>query len=613
MAQQSLNSLTPTLLEALDRMTNNDLKSLLDLLPAKQKPTRKAELIAAIEAHLDGENLRALWERLDKTQRLAVAETMYSAQGVFEAERFRAKYGTFPIFGTKENPRSYQETPSPLRLFLYRDGRYGAGNLSVPGDLARRLRPFAPKPAAAALPCVDELPDCFEWIEKATSQQIPFIRRDTEREALAELGIVLRLVDLGKIAVSDKTWLPGASALRELSAVLVGGDFYPPGAKSPEGWEEEIGPVKAYAWPLLLQGAGLAELHGKKLALTKAGRAALSKPAAETLRGLWQRWLKAKPFDEFNRVDAIKGQQGKGKRSMTAPASRRAVVAEALAQCPAGAWVRLDDFSRHMQAAGYDLEITRGPWELYITDSNYGSLGHAGFHDWHILQKRYLACLLFEYAATLGMIDLAYAEPWEAPCDFGDLWGTDDMSFLSRYDGLLWFRLNPLGNFCLGLTDNYQPESLEAKATLAVLPSLQVKVVAGALSTEEALFLEAWAGQEGEGLWRLDRGKILGAVENGRPVTELLDFLEARDAQGLPDIVEGFLATTGRNAAALKNTGPVLLIECADAAIAELIAAHGQTQSLCQRAGPRHLTVKIDSEERFRNAVNGLGYGMPKV
>lgn len=612
MAQQTLDSPIPTVREALDRMTVSDLKSLLDLLPVSQRPARKAELIAAIEAHLDGENLRVLWERLDKTQRLAVAETLYSPRGLFEAGRFRAKYGALPIFRTRENPRSYHETLSPLGLFLYRDGRYGAGDFSIPVDLADRLRPFVPKPAKALLPCLDELPDCFEWIEKATPRQISFVRRDTAREALVEVGVLLRLVDLGKIAVSDKTGLPGVSALRELSAVLVGSDFYPPGTKSPLVWEEEVGPIKAYAWPLLAQGSGLAELHGKKLALTKAGRAALAKPAAETLRGIWQRWLKAKPFDEFNRVDAIKGQQGKGKRSMTAPASRRGVVAEALGQCPVGAWIKFDDFSRHTQAAGHRFEVTREPWDLYIGDANYGSLGHAGYHDWHILQKRYMACLLFEYAGTLGMIDLAYAEPWEVPGDFRDLWGTDDISFLSRYDGLLWFRLNPLGAYCLGLADGYQPEPLEAKATLAVLPSLQVKVVAGTLSTEEALFMEAWVEQEDAGLWRLDRGKILNAVENGRRAAELRDFLQARDPQGLPDPVEGFLAATGRNASALRNTGPVLLVECADTAIAELIASHTQTQSLCQRAGPKHLAVKPEAEERFRKAVNELGYGMPK-
>lgn len=642
MAQHTEYSLIPSLKATLEQLNVDGLKALLELLPTGGKPTRKAELVAAIEEQLNSENLRAIWERLDPTQKLAVAEVLYADPPVFNGQRFRAKYGQDPVFDAKKDRYGYGQFPSLLRLFLYREGRYGGVGLGIPADLARRLLAFVPKPAAPSLPFLDEPPEHFERIDeeyewqegdegitlvtrggvyrapkkkpKVTSnlRQIPLTRRDTEREALAEAGIVLRLVDLGKLSVSEKTFLPGSAALREVAAILVGGDFYRPGAKDPDGLDE-IGPFKAYAWPLLLQAGGLAELHGKKLALTKTGRAALGKPAAEILRVLWQRWLKNKSFDEFNRVDAIKGQQGKGKRTMTAPAGRRDVIANALRQCAVGAWVKLEDFSRHMQASALDFAVTREPWDLYIGDSNYGNLGHDGYHGWNILQKRYLACLLFEYAATLGLIDLAYVEPWEAIRDFSDMWGTDDLSFLSRYDGLIWFRVNPLGAYCLGLADTYQPSAPVAQAALTVLPSLQIKLARGALSTEEALFLETWAVQEEEGLWRLDQLKTLAAVENGQRVEVLKDFLETRDPQGLPDTVEGLLATSARKGTALKNTGPVLLIECFDDELAELIAGHEQTRSLCQKAGLRHLAVKPEHEQRFRKAVNVLGYGMPKA
>jgi hypothetical protein len=61
------------------------------------------------------------------------------------------------------------------------------------------------------------------------------------------------------------------------------------------------------------------------------------------------------------------------------------------------------------------------------------------------LQLRYLLCFLFEYVAALGIIDVAYIEPNGARNDFRNLWGADDLEFLSRYDGLVYFRLTPLG------------------------------------------------------------------------------------------------------------------------------------------------------------------------
>ncbi|MGR9108305.1 MAG: hypothetical protein ACU843_15400 [Gammaproteobacteria bacterium] len=643
MNQTDRLSTLPRLSLALDILTGDDLKQLLKLLPADRKPTRKAELIAAVEEHLTGIHLEALWERLDETQRLAVAETIYNTSGNFQARRFGAKYGRLPIFGTKDNPRSYLELPSLLRLFLYRDNRYGDINLTVPEDLAERLRDFVPKPPPPTLPFREELPEYFDPSEyrdglqgdsdstlrehgavfTASTEQspldpdsrpgIPLVCRATERDALVEMAIVLRLIDSGKLAVSEKTLLPGKAALRQLAGLLPAGDYYPPEACSPEDPKAEIGAIKPFAWPLLVQAAGFAELHGQKLALTQSGRTALARSPADSLRGIWQRWMKTRKFDEFNRIDNIKGQHGKAKRSMTSPAERRAKIVEALCRCPPGVWIRLEDFSRYMQADGHDFEITRDPYSLYIGDSNYGSLAYGGAHRWSILQKRYLCCVLFEYAATLGLIDVAYVEPWEGPFDYRDLWAAEWIPFLSRYDGLCWFRLNPLGAFCLGLATEYRPSTRGIQSALRVLPNQEIRVVSEALSTEEILFLEVWANQEDEKLWRLDQGKILKSVENGRDIAELRNFLGSRDSQELPELVEGVLATTARKAKALKNVGTVFLIECADEAIAEQIAQHPVTRSLCQSAGPGHLVVRIESEERFRKAVNGLGFGMPKV
>ena len=626
MAKEYEIQVIPTVQAALDQLTVDILKGLLNLLPCESKATRKADIVSVIAQHLQGEKLKALWETLDETQKQAVAETIYSEDGFYNGSRFQAKYGISPVFGTKTDGWS-QAKPTVLRLLIHPVAHYG-GIGCVPEDLRKLLTKFVVKPLAAVLPMVEELPDCFEredtphrWqnggdsmtVQKSqvNTVQIPLVQRDTEGDALAEAVIMLRLVDQGKIAVSDKTNLPGTVVLRELGNALSRGDYYPPSATSPDG-EDGIGQIKAFAWPLLIQSAGLVELHGKKLALTKTGRNAIGKNGSEIVRGIWQRWVKGKQFDEFNRIDTIKGQTGKGKRSMTAATSRRVVIEKALRQCPQGAWIKFDDFSRYLKASGHDFEITSEPWSLYIADSNYGSLGHAGFHSWAILQKRYLACLLFEYAATLGLVDIAYVDPWEATCDFSHLWGIDDLNFLSRYDGLVYFRLNPLGAFCLGLADKYQPTRLETKTLLQVLPNLHISVVSEGLSLEESLFLDTWAERSSGTFWRLDRSKILQAIERGQRIAELRDFLAARDGQGLPVAVESFLNTTVRQAEALKSIGTVLLIECADDDVAELIARHEQTKSLCQWVGPRRLAVKLDAEERFRQAVRDLGYGIAR-
>jgi hypothetical protein len=625
-----------SLADALSILTVDDLRPRVSLLKSSEEPKRKADFIAVLEKHLEGERLQTLWERLDDLQQKAVSEAIYAPDGVFDRTKFQAKYGELPNFGTETRSGwSSRVTPSLLRLFIYSEARYQDTASVVPTELQQRLLKFVPAPAAPALDSLDELPESHVWEEKrysladdddgilvvmrgrrlyqmprkppkeeVTIHHIPIVKRNMERAGCQDLQTVLRLVDRGKMTVSDKTLQPSAATVKEIAAVLRDGDFFD---------DPDIGPMRAFAWPILLQAGRLAELQGRKLALTRTGRKALSTPPAEILRSVWQYWLKSTMLDEFNRVDEIKGQRGKGKRAMTALPGRRAVVADALAACPVGNWVSFDAFSRFMQAGSFNFEVTRGPWQLYIADANYGNLGDSGYHDWHILQDRYLLCLLFEYTATLGLIDVAYIDPHNARLNFRDLWGADDLDFLSRYDGLLYFRLNPLGAFCMGITADYIPSALEARGALTVMPNLQIQSTGDALSPDECLLLDTYAERESDDVWRLSRDKALAAVENGHHIAELQAFLALRDKQPLPDTVESFIITTDRQAKALIHKGMALLIECANAEVAEQVARHDITKALCQRAGERYLVVQANAEESFRKALHMLGYGMPKV
>ncbi|MDE0716051.1 MAG: hypothetical protein OXI10_14480 [Gammaproteobacteria bacterium] len=335
-------------------------------------------------------------------------------------------------------------------------------------------------------------------------------------------------------------------------------------------------------------------------------------PPAETLRLLWERWTWNSVLDEFSRIDVISGQhRGKGRKAMTSAASRRPAVAGALKRCPVGRWVRFDEFSRFMRADGYVFEVTRDPWKLYVAEAYYGSLGDPTSHRWEMLQGRYILCLLFEYAATLGMVDVAYTRPEDAPADFLGLWASESLDFLSRYDGLAYFRLNPLGAYCLGIEGKYEPGTPPECTPLKVFPDLRL-CADGTMSPAERLALETWSNTEADGVWRLDPAKALVAIEGGHDAESLRDFLTERDDQPLPEKVEGFLRRAQRGGAALRECGRALLVECASEEIAARLAADERVSKLCMPAGKRHLAVKKKSEEAFRKAVRELGYGMPR-
>lgn len=602
MAGTSLAMTMNTLNEALTSKTVDELKALTTLLPHLAPLGRKGELVAALQGALEGSALRAIWDRLDKLQGLAVAECLAAPGGLFDSRRFGAKYGVLPAFSVTgtDKRRPSASVPTALSLFLHRD-RLG---YKLPADLGLHLRGFVPPPAAAGLPVLPSLP--------ASIGDSPLTLRCTEREALVDLPVLLRLVDQGKLQVSDKTSQASSSTLRLLADTLSGGDFYD-AAAAVHPSAQDIGAIKAFAWPLLLQCAGLMQRNGSKSALSPAGRKALSAAPAELLRTAWQKWLKGGLLDEFSRIDIIKGQKSKG-RVMTAVAPRREAIADALQDCPLGEWVAVDDFCRYMQAADFGFEVAHDPWKLYLGDPQYGSLGYGGSNGWDILQQRYLLCLLFEYAAVLGIVDVAFVPPGQVPGrqDFGDLWGADQLDFLSRYDGLVYFRLTALGAFCLGQSPSYSPAPAQPSqsAGLAVQPDLTVNVLRGRLAAEEQLVMETWAQPVGAAAWLLDRQKALAAVERGHDANALGDFLRQRDDQPLPEPVAAFIRAAQKRGTALRALGPALLIECIDAEIAARIAAHPETASLCALAGERRLVVRTEHEARFRAALRVVGFGL---
>jgi hypothetical protein len=332
---------------------------------------------------------------------------------------------------------------------------------------------------------------------------------------------------------------------------------------------------------------------------------------AKTLKAIWKKWLKTTLLDELRRTESIKGQTGKAKRSLTAVSGRRSQIAAALAQCPVGTWINYDDLKRYMIASNQTFEVSRNPESLYLSQAGYGNLYEAG-GSWSILQDAYMKCFLFEYAATLGLLNVAYITPYDAPRDdFDSFWGADDLSFLSRYDGLLAVQLTPLGAFCLGLDEDYTPAPLTTESTLRVLPNLDIVMTGSPLNPAEHLMMETFTQPTSDAVWKLNREVALKAVEAGHSLQEFHDFLRQASADALPRTVEQFFADCHSRSESLQDQGMARLIECADATLAAQIAHDSRTKKYCQLAGERHLVVVLDQETRFRNGLGKLGYSLP--
>ncbi len=598
----------PTLKLALTEYMTVDQIRPLAALTGEKLPTTKLDLAAVILRHLEGERLQKVWQGLDELQRAAVAEVVHSPSAQFVAGRFRAKYGRDPDWGSADK---YGNNSNPSRLCFF----FCRKSL-MPADLKERLKAFVPAPGKVKIAVLEHLPPAYDrpfrrWNAELKTREegteaVSLAVHETERTAQRELLSVLRLVDAGKVAVSDKSRRASASTIAAIAAILDGGDYYPYLPPTDKWSDENAGPIRAFAWPMLIQAGGLAQLSGLRLQLTKAGRKALSEPAAGTIRALWMKWLNTTILDELSRVECVKGQTGKGKRGLTAVSSRREAIDVSLSECPAGVWIPTDEFIRFMRASGDDFEVARDAWHLYIGEMQYGSLGYEGCD--RVLNQRYIFSLLLEYAATLGIIDVALIPPAGARDDYHKLWGTDELAFFSRYDGLMYFRITPLGAYCLDVESDYRAAPIEVKPVLRVLPNLEIAAIGADLEPGDRLALNAYATSVSDLVWRLEAGKLLAAIEEGRSVEEIREFLAARSGVAIPDTVARLLEDVAERSTKVHDRGLARLIECADPALAALIANDTRTRKLCVRAGERHLVVEASAEAAFRRALRDSGY-----
>jgi hypothetical protein len=424
--------------------------------------------------------------------------------------------------------------------------------------------------------------------------------RLTEQEAQLNLRTVLELCAAGELRCSEKTSRPSAATVRTVEEHLAHRDFY------------RDDPIASFSWPLLIQAGGLATIEGGRLRLTPKGRTALRKPPAEVIHQLWQRWLTHAVIDEFSRIEGIKGQRARN--VLTSAKTRRQTVATALTHCPPDEWIGVDALFTTMRRGNMSPTIARGEralWKLYLLDAQYGSLGYDGFHAWEILEGRYTLAVLFEYAGTLGLLDLDYVHPSGAREDFRENWGGDDLDTLSRYDGLQAIRLTALGRYALGLNDTYQPPASKTETQpLKVLPTLDV-VATGIVSAGDQLLLSAYAEHTADRVWTISAASLLAAINTGRDLKDFATFLAQRTEHELPGSLRTLINDVTRRATQLTDLGYARVIECADPALTALLTRDRALHSLCRPLGDRHLAVALDQELKFRKALLKLGYVLP--
>lgn len=591
----------------LESLTVDILKKLSRLIDLPKTLTRKDDLIRELARKVETD-LPGILRRMPENERLLLAEAAYH-QGHIDPQVFSAKY-SLPC----SLPDRWMEADKTgLTALMFQQTLLGI--YEIPKELAQTLRGLLPQPKPAGITIVDPLPPFYHPPKRydyhPDKPPRPIQVYEGEKPFFSELRRVLRVVQTGKVKVTDKGRRPTNSAVRLLSAALDSPDFnLEPPLEKTNPYEDKAGAVRAHAWGVLVQQCGWAKPRAGSLILTEAGKQMLNGADIDRYKAGAEAFFQNDDFDEINRIEHIRGQSGKARRYMTSPSDRKIPIVDSMALWPVNQWVSLEEAYRFVLASGNAFEITDHPYHLYFSEKGYGHFGDVSFE----LNLQYLRALLMEPLATLGMVDIAYVFPHDLWPELAGRWGSDDFSFCSRYDGLLYVRLTDLGAFVLGLRENWTPPEKEEcnRDLFTILPNREIALTrSNGLSADIKAGLEMCAFSKNDFIWELSIQPILGYLESGGTMEEITAFLRSHSSRGIPETVEIFLRDVAKKCTAVQNGEEAFLFTVKDAATAALIAGDSEARKYCLLAGSNRLAVPKKNQRAFRTVLKKLGYIIP--
>lgn len=624
--KQDVEPQLPHLEQALLAYSVDELKWYAQLLPGSNL-LRKADLIEKLRSALtDPEYLSALVQQLSEEQQWLVADVAYNTDGWLKSGRARARY---PSVELPKNPRSRssfhfagsfygnpfkKQPPSAFDiLFCY---SYDLG-FFIASDLVEGLRRILFPPPRNTLRTSSQAPTLPERKGSKALHQPQVAYASAERSVFDDLAAALSLVQEGKAAIGSATQLPTLGTVRQLRKLLTDGDYFEDGGDY-ERAEEAIRPL---ALLMLVQAPKWAVPPSKgstKLSITPGGQEVLrSEALPKQIKQVWEAWARSDLLDELSRVRGIRGQQSKNTK-LTKPKERREKIMSALRACPPGQWVEFDEFLRYMEAEDLLPQIERTPesslYVGYYASYDFWEYRQADYVD--MVQGSYIRAFLWEYAATLGIIEIAYTRAEDAPVDHGSRYDLDE--WVSRYDGLLGFRVTSLGAYALGLTNEYIAPSEDMGTgipAMVLLPNFDVVITDPIrVSARDRAFLERICTQQSQDVYRLSRDLLLDyAATNVSGLDPVRKFLESRTLKpqtDFPQTVLVFLADTEKRLNAVQDWGRALVLKGDEHVLTEL--AHTKaTRDLVQLGkvkGETVLLVKEADESAVRRQLKKMGY-----
>lgn len=584
---ETLNSYT---VEHLNALVKTCQRALRDSGP---QGTRKAFLVDYLAARLSSTaTLETLWETLESLEKHALTHA-YHNSGQLNRDAFRAQYGTLPSalrasrYGTYG--LGYGREANPLNLFLYHD--------MLADETLKGLAPLIPEAERFKLEGLKDAPKTLT----VHGEKLELWQANTELVGLHDLGMYLRLVEQGALSHSKVNRQLTSKSVRTLLEHLLEGDFIPHPA-APKLRDT----IRPFGLDVFAQESGLLSRRTKS-GLSALGQAFLYEQDPEVLLEAFETWTHQGSFDELTRIKALKGLGARGTRLSPANTRREAII-EALSWCPTGVWIDIQEFYRAVKIWHFDIEVEQGDYSnLYVGDKQYGSLNYLGSAYWDLTQGLTINALILEYLGSIGAIDVRFLPAEDAGLSVDYLDPYD--GYYSLYDGLSYFRINPLGAFLLGQAAEYIPSQPLDAPLFTIDDELKLHLKSNATPTPQLKQqLAQVATPLSDTVHQLSTQQLLGTLEAGITVSLIRDFLTQRHDGPLPQAAVRWLEQIEANRGMFTKQDTALLVRVRTQELAEHMLSDPKLAPFLSTTRGRTLVVPSSKEKAFRERLKELGY-----
>lgn len=581
--------------QALNALPYYFLEDLIqELLGKVSVPNRAAQIRVLAEALERRETLRSLWERLRREEQEAVRLALYN-DGKLDLITYEALYGELPEKGFS-GIYGYRRKPQYLKLFFLSGWELAYEMIAPLKEWVAPPLPFQPRGTT-------HLPERVAGLRGDAE----LIVVETEPVVWHDFSAVLRLAQKGSLKVSEASHMPAATAVRAMQKELLVLDYYEVGDLARAA--ETIRPV---GLTIALQSSGLASVEGGgTLAPTAAGLNWLEHPTPSGLRKAFANWVQSSHLDELRRISSLRGLQSQG-ASFTNPAERRRAILTALSHYEPGEWIQVEEFFKTIKLCGHNFLVE--PKEATVIQVHgYGLLDNATYHTfWRVVNGQYVLVTLMEYLASFGVIDFACIDSHLAKYDLGGL-GEHVQRPFSRYDGLQYFRLTPLGAYLTGRTDEYVPVERAAQQLSEVdfsgglLLSLRRPAT---FNPNDRAMLDRIAERVTDVVYRLDGKRAIEASEKGLKLEDALHFLQRKAGMEAPAEVRAFFERLKKRSQVLARKHDAVLYQVKDIELMKTLLKDDELGELCVLAEDHQLVVPVKHEAAFRRRLHELEAGV---